>query len=359
MADRVNETDPWGYNSPEQPQGVRGGIQNAYKNWLGRDARPDEIDFHSRTSPDNYDEVIKNSSEAQAWSQRQQSGGGTGQTQNLGAPTNYNRAALKAAIQGAGKGFNLKDFLAKNAGGFAQGVTSDDRGEWITLPDGEKMDVVGDVGGQNIAWWGSEKDWQQENAGKPQSGGGGSQYVGPPGGQIGGGGGTAQTDPLRDFLIKKLMAQADQSTTIDKNDPNFRNQADTFRAQTDRSQRNYMADLAEKAGPLANLRGEGRVAAERAGQTNAAFESQLVGRELTARRDEIQNALQMLSGRLTADQQLNLTKQLADIDAALRSRGLDLGYAQMNNSNDQFLASLGLQSENQGNYWDAVRKGLL
>jgi hypothetical protein len=118
------------------------------------------------------------------------------------------------------------------------------------------------------------------------------------------------------------------------------------------------------------LQGEARLASERTGQASGLFESQLVGREIEARRQEIQSALSGVQGLLTAEQQMALQRELGYLDDATRRMGIstaastaasgqNLGWQQALLQNEQFLNSLGLQAENQYNYWDAVRGGLI
>jgi hypothetical protein len=167
-------------------------------------------------------------------------------------------------------------------------------------------------------------------------------------------------------LWKMLMDRAMTSKNIDSSDPIIRPQVDAYRAEQERARRNDIADLAEGSGPLANLRGEARIAAERTGQNVAGFQSELMGRELTARRAEIQQALTGMQGVLSGDQQLALQRELALLDNAikqqqigLQGRGLDLDWQRALLQNDQFWADLGLRAEDRASYWDAVRSGQL
>lgn len=125
-------------------------------------------------------------------------------------------------------------------------------------------------------------------------------------------------------VVDSLMQRATQGTTVDTQDPQFRQQADSYHAQVERARRNYVADQAEKLGPYQTgaLQGEERLASERAGQASAAFEADLVGRELQQRRDEIKDALQTMTGVITEDQRRQLQRELAQLDAALRREGL-------------------------------------
>ena len=163
-------------------------------------------------------------------------------------------------------------------------------------------------------------------------------------------------------LYNTLLQRSRQGLNINaQTNPNIRQQADPYAAAVERDRRSYMADTAERLGPLANLQGEERLSRERAGQASGLFESQLVGRELQARRDEIQNALMAMQGMLSQEQQLAMQREIANLDAAISREGLrsreGMQAAQLGSQNDQFLASLGLQAENQNNYWDWTRSG--
>ena len=168
-----------------------------------------------------------------------------------------------------------------------------------------------------------------------------------------------QTDPRADALYQALTARSQQGLDVDRTNPAVRAQADAFSAQQDRSQRNYISDTAERMGPFASgaLQGERRMAAERAGQASGAFEAQLVGREIAARRDEIAQALSQMQGLLTTDQEMALRRELADLEATLRREGYDLQREGLNLSNDQFLRDLALRESNQNNYWDYAWSG--
>jgi hypothetical protein len=171
-------------------------------------------------------------------------------------------------------------------------------------------------------------------------------------------------------LYNLLLQRAKQGAAIDRNDPNVRAQSDAYAANEERARRNYLADLAESSGPLANLRGEERLAAERVGQRTGSFEAQLMGREIDARRQEIMQALSELRGMLSTDQTLALNRELAYLNDAAQRYGIatqastaasnrDLQWQQALMQNDQFTRNLGLQAEDRASYWDAVRSGLL
>jgi hypothetical protein len=131
----------------------------------------------------------------------------------------------------------------------------------------------------------------------------------------------------QDVLRNSYLQQATQSTTIDRNDPNFRQQADAFGATQDRARRQYQSEAAERlsAQGLGNsgaMEQERRFADERAATAQGSFEAQLVGRELENRRAEIKDSLAGLRGIISNDQALAMQKQLAELDAAIKRESL-------------------------------------
>jgi hypothetical protein len=155
--------------------------------------------------------------------------------------------------------------------------------------------------------------------------------------------GAAQADytvnqGTQDVVRNSWLEQATQGTQVDRNDPNFKQQLDPFVAAQDRARRQYESEQAERTsaqglGNSGAMDQERRLGMERAGQAAGAFESQLVTRELQNRREEIQTALTSLGGLVSADQEMALKRELADLDAALKREGIDaqtgLGYAEL------------------------------
>lgn len=141
--------------------------------------------------------------------------------------------------------------------------------------------------------------------------------------------GFTQWQGLNDFsgkansLYDLLMNRANQSLQIDPHDPIIQNQANAYNAMQQRASRNYLADVAEKQGANANISAERRSAAERVGQASSAFEAQLMGRELDARRQEIQNALNGAMGFLSDQQRMALQKELTQLGLAQRAYEYD------------------------------------
>jgi hypothetical protein len=166
-----------------------------------------------------------------------------------------------------------------------------------------------------------------------------------------------------DTLWKSLMSEIGN---VDNVDPSLiSRERDAYAANEERSKRDYLADLAESSGPTANLRGETRLAAERVGQRTGAFEAQLRARELASNRDRAGRALQLASGQLSGDQNLQLQRELGLMNQSLGERGLDLQGRGMDDAmsralmqDDQFYSQLGLNAEDRAAYWDSVRRGL-
>ena len=225
------------------------------------------------------------------------------------------------------------DVARQNALLAKHGLTPDAAGR-VRLPTGETIDLrIGAKAGRNLAAWTGVRG---AGAKIGQSAGVGTYNDGIPGNagrrSSSSSSSTSQTGVSQE-LYDILLSRARQGTSIDRNDPNIRQQVEPYVAQQERARRDYLADLAEQGGSLANLRGEERVASERAGQASGLFESQLIGRELDSRRQEIIHALDSLRGQLTADQTLALQKELAYLDDATKRFGIqtqgDLGRGEL------------------------------
>lgn len=158
--------------------------------------------------------------------------------------------------------------------------------------------------------------------------------------------------PQSDALFKLLMERAQQPTAVNRNDPSIRAQVDPVVAQQERASRNYIDDIAEKSGPLANIQGERRLAAERGGQAAGALEAEVIGREQDARRQEIMQSLGLGAQFLTAEQQLALQRELGYLQDASRTADRDLQRQGLGQANDQFLRELALREFDLGNTWD-------
>jgi len=191
--------------------------------------------------------------------------------------------------------------------------------------------------------------------------------------------------PQDSQLFRTLMERANQSLSVNPNDPVIKGQTEAFRDTQTRGVRDYLAQMAEQGGAYGNPSSETRGAYEKAGQNTASFQSQLLQNELNARRQEIQNALSEQGSLLSQQDQLGLQKELGLIDAQIRNKGvnnqfwlgqgnLGLGYTNsdrnyalglgsqglqqqgINSQNDQFAANFGQQATQNANYWDDRRR---
>lgn len=300
-----------------------------------------------------------------------------GPTTNYGAaPPGFDQAKWADPTLGDSKKYQVGRILT--AGGSIQDaanavgakVISADK---IQYPDGFIADVFKDVeGAHQIQYTDVTGD-----SGGGSSGGGGSMaglnipnfggntgFSGFGGGNFGGfgsGGGNAAggfstsysgafSNPRASSLYDILAGRAGQGLAVNARDPIIANQVDSFRAEQERGARNYLAAQAEAQGPQTNLGSERRLASEHAAQATGGLQSQLMGNELSARRQEIQNALSQMGNMLTSEQQLALQHELGLIDASLRQQGIT-------NQNNQFLDDFALRNTHEANYWDQQRRG--
>lgn len=118
-----------------------------------------------------------------------------------------------------------------------------------------------------------------------------------------------------------LMGRINQPWMVDRNNPYVRNQVDPAVAQMERASRNYIDQLAEQGGPLANLQGERRLASERQGQAAGQLEAEVLNRIGQALLGERQQALGLYGGQLQADNSNALQWAMGQ---ANRSQALDM-----------------------------------
>lgn len=359
MAEQYDEYgNPITDGTPQQPaQDDRGdSIRQWYRQYLGRDAGDSEVQSHmGNPNFGNVEATIRGSREAEDYRKRQ-----TAAPPPANSAAAWNREQFRDQWMGTGT-----DVARQNALLQQYNLTPDGAGR-VTLPSGETLDLrYGARAGINQASWtpvagGGAKYGQAQGYGD----GGGSGGGGNGGGS--GAGGLGQLDPRIEQLYQTLLGRSQQGLAIDRNDPVIRAQADAYSANEERARRNYLADTAEKSGPYANLQGEARLAAERVGQRTGAFESELMGRELGARRQEIATALSSMQGLLTDQQRMALQRELALLDNALRQQQISLQGQQLglegrrlDMQNDQFMRNFGLQEADRASYWDAIRSGLI
>ncbi len=124
--------------------------------------------------------------------------------------------------------------------------------------------------------------------------------------------------PESDQLFQMLMQRARQGLNVDPHDPTIQAQLTPYIAQQQNAMRNSLAALAERQGPSANLSAETRLANEHVGDSTSAFQGQLMQQELTARRNEIAQALAQAQALNQDEEARALQQQLAQYDNALR-----------------------------------------
>lgn len=161
----------------------------------------------------------------------------------------------------------------------------------------------------------------------------------------------------RDQLYGQLMGRAQQNVSADPNTPVVQGQVNAFRAEQDRAKRNYISDVAEQDGPYGNVSGERRMANERTGQATSAFQAELMGREVAAKRAEVADALNSMRGILTADQQANLTQQLHLLDNQMQGLGLSGTNTALEANTGLGYAGLDLQRDLGFGGLDVTRRG--
>lgn len=126
--------------------------------------------------------------------------------------------------------------------------------------------------------------------------------------------GDQQRQAQAEQLFQYLMGRAHQSENVTADDPVIKGQTDAYASRQIDSSRNELSALAERGGANFNPEASQRSVAERLGKNTADFQSQLMGRELQSRRDEITNSLTQMAGLLTAEQQMALQDELARLE---------------------------------------------
>lgn len=156
-------------------------------------------------------------------------------------------------------------------------------------------------------------------------------------------------DLLQGISTGSRPESANQNFQVDPNDPIIKNQVDAYDAAQQRSGRDALDALAERQGTHANLGMETRHAAEARGQATGGFQASLIGQELTARRQEAEQSLQLYSQYMTADQQREAQRQIEELRNAEQQYEFDASQGQSQNqfgsqlaqNARQFAANLG------------------
>lgn len=303
-----------------------GSINQWFKQYTGRDASNEDF---NRAYVGNFGTVendIRNSDEAKAFAAKSQQ-------QTMSQP--WDRSKFVNGWLPLGNDVNAQNAYLQQWGLDPGKISGNGQ---LTMPDGSIMDIRrgAKIGDNTAQWMGIPS--QMGTPGAPPPG-----QPGQPGTPLGG---------KWDALYNELMTRAHQSLAVDPNDPIIKNQVDANEATQERSRRRFLSAQAESSSPYATgaALGQDRMTSEQLGQNVAGFQSELMGRELTARRAEIQSALSGAQGMLSQEQQISLQKELAMMDDQLKRYSIDT-------NNDQFNKDLAFKTDDRNNYWDWTRSG--
>jgi len=225
---------------------------------------------------------------------------------------------------------------------------------YVGGPSGDLVDF-GDGRGPVDAKTANNEFWYSEpgqgTPGGPGSGGagGGGPFI-PPGerpggGGVGGGVGQVSNQDRYNQLYDMLMKRATQGLDVSADNPQIKAQTDAANAAMERERRRNLADLAERGGANANLSAETRMTGEDVGQRTAQLQAGLMGQELAAKRNEIQNALSQMGDLLTTEQKMELQRELSLYDNAIRQQ-------QLRQQQSQFEQQLGFNIGDREAYWN-------
>lgn len=186
-----------------------------------------------------------------------------------------------------------------------------------------------------------------------------------------------ERDKFNASVREQIMAQLSKKDTPDITDPDLAPQQAAFSKAARRGNDRTRAQMAERMASQGNLdSGAFDSAVERGlentGGLEAANAANLVGQRLQQRRADLQSVMQLGAGIMTADQQQELQKQMALLDADIRRTQfegdlglrqklgggqLNLGLLQLLQQNTQFNDSLGFDIGRYAN--ESARNALL
>lgn len=199
----------------------------------------------------------------------------------------------------------------------------------------ENADVVNAWGGQDAATAQSGIQNSPEaqayaaahSAATPATASGLATVAAAPGGGVNYSGGappisSAQgANPNLGALRNMLLTRANQSLTVDPNDPTIKAQTDAYSADVTRGGRDFLSQQAESAGPINNMDASYRSVGEKAGQATADYRGKLMQGMVDARRKEISDALSGLGGVISQEDATRLRQE--DQDLARQRFGAD------------------------------------
>lgn len=170
-------------------------------------------------------------------------------------------------------------------------------------------------------------------------------------------------DPADDAFRAALLQQLSQDPNAASiTDADIAPQQRAFQAATERAALKNRAGLMERASAegIADTeatRNAGRQIETQAGQAIGANDAALIGQKLQSRREQLNQAMQIANARGMQREAQDLQRQLANLDAELKTRGLDVtreGYqvqrdlAALDTNTKQYLADLDAQLRQQG-----------
>jgi hypothetical protein len=132
-------------------------------------------------------------------------------------------------------------------------------------------------------------------------------------------GGSDLTNYLLGRGTGKITDDSMPNLQVGADTPIVKSQTDAFRAEATRNSRNFLSRAAEQGGPNANMDAVSRSQSEKVGQSTSQFEAQAMANEIQARRQEIMQTLQLGTQYLTAQQQMALQRELAQLNYQLQT----------------------------------------
>lgn len=194
------------------------------------------------------------------------------------------------------------------------------------------------------------------------------------------------TDPARTALLGRMNALMDQySQPVTADDPTIKASTQAYTGQVGRSLNAFKKQAAERAyaegvptGAFDSQIGNAQMAGGRAIGDN---ENQMMRDEMLSRRSNLMSTMQGAGSLLSAQDAADIQNKIANIDAVMKSRGLDiesdlggksldlqklLGLGglsnqstSINNQNNQFYDKLGADEADTGSSLDTILQGLL
>jgi hypothetical protein len=223
-------------------------------------------------------------------------------------------------------------------------------GDTINLPNGGGLiDILGNFrSGQNVS-----NNWTPAGNNGPNPNGAAIGAGGMPGATGASPGGSDFTSQIRALLMSRL---GELGKPVSEDDPAIAGQIASQDRSIERERQARRAAMAERAAAQGLLQGgassgafDAEVASgyEDAGQRKSDVRSQLMGRELESRRQQLSQLLAMAMQSGDAESARGLQMAIAQMDNALRGRSLDFQQGQWA---DQFGRQLGRDREDDFRY---------